>query len=84
MERKIDQFYAKGKRDCNALVEAVLYENDAIVATADLDKITERQLLAALERTYPDHAFTATACGTDADGHWLADGKPKGFPAKES
>ena len=78
IDRKIESFYAVGKHGCNAHIEAVAYEDGRVTATADLDKLTEGQLLKALRERWPGLEWKAVKCGLDADGHWLADGKKAG------
>jgi len=72
--RQYETFFTKGRRGSPAAIEAVIYE-DRVTASADTDKVTEDQLLDALRDYWPDLAWTATACGTLADGYWIADGR---------
>ena len=75
MNRKIETLYTEGM----GLIEAVVYENGHITATADEDKVTEFQLLKALKAGYPNHVFTLAAiCGRRGhDAYYIVDGKAR-------
>ena len=51
------KFYAKGRRECNAAIEVTVHDTGAI-ASAEVDHITQAQLLKALEKEYPDYDWT--------------------------
>ena len=64
-------FYAKGKQECNAAVKVTVNDKGA-VASAELDHITRKQLLAALADKHPNYDWSASA---QEFGYWIAYGR---------
>ena len=62
-EREIE---TTGRYQCITNVSATIYPH-SIVATAEGEHITERQMERALNREFPRHTFVFTACGGGGD-----------------
>lgn len=71
------EIWAKGRRSGVACVTATVYEH-SIVATADGEHITERQMEKALNREFPRHTFYFNqmgGCDIRCDANrWTGDG----------
>lgn len=56
MTYKIQEIWTTGRRGCVACIQASIYEN-SVVASAEPDHITERQMEKALRREFPGYQF---------------------------
>ena len=73
-DRVFKEIWTIGRRQALVCVTAIEYENGAIVASAEDDKITDAQLRRALKREYPHHTFYAHR----RDGYIYAQADPCG------